>query len=442
MSGIIDATPSWSGYVFQGEVALCRALEKINSYGNPQDIPHSYSLRLERDEDFSLNGEELEVFQVKAYVGVKTNRFSKYKNVVEELLDKYFYYSILTKNPKDKRKSTIKKPGIERKKPIRTFLITHSEITDFEVGWGRLDEKFKKVPRNFFDYECGKYTIDNISEKIQDEIRKLFPYNNDNDISIKYLYCTQTICSYVKERHLTKTRRNIPLLEIFSWMNKADLAFNEKIAWFSIEKKFFKKIQEIFEENKNDEDEEVQKQLKKLENLSHNLQLLPSAQLKSLIENNLTPFKTMDGSLDTFVSFLNDSAIRSILSKIIRRVDQEPNFRYLQYRLPVEENKIKCLQVTLDNNFFDLSDKFELNSFQKHIESLTLSPTSLDVDFYITEHLDFDKEKIKSMVNKVNEVQDFPTETTPEASNNILLDFNDELFGLISIENAVKLLNE
>lgn len=47
-----DATPSWSGYIFQGEVALSKAIETIRSFGDT--IPDDSCLRLEQDEDFSI----------------------------------------------------------------------------------------------------------------------------------------------------------------------------------------------------------------------------------------------------------------------------------------------------------------------------------------------------------------------------------------------------
>jgi hypothetical protein len=40
-----DVATIWSGFIFQGEVALCKAMELINILGN--DIPDTYYLRIE-----------------------------------------------------------------------------------------------------------------------------------------------------------------------------------------------------------------------------------------------------------------------------------------------------------------------------------------------------------------------------------------------------------
>ena len=45
-----DATPSWSGFIFQGEVALCKAIEEINKLENIND---NSCVRLEEDEEYS-----------------------------------------------------------------------------------------------------------------------------------------------------------------------------------------------------------------------------------------------------------------------------------------------------------------------------------------------------------------------------------------------------
>ena len=59
-----DAIPSWSGYNYQGKIALLCALEKINSVVNVD----GYSLELEKEEDFIIRRGEAaqEIYQVKA----------------------------------------------------------------------------------------------------------------------------------------------------------------------------------------------------------------------------------------------------------------------------------------------------------------------------------------------------------------------------------------
>lgn len=70
-----DASPIWSGYIFQGEVALCKAIEAIN---NIVDIQDEYCLKIEQEEDFSLHEIDKQIFQVKAYTG---HNYTKYKKL-------------------------------------------------------------------------------------------------------------------------------------------------------------------------------------------------------------------------------------------------------------------------------------------------------------------------------------------------------------------------
>jgi hypothetical protein len=81
-----DASPSWSGFNYQGKIALFYALQCINSeYANdPQFDFDNHHLILERNEDFEIeiNTSLISFHQVKAYQG---SAFSKYKNALIEL---------------------------------------------------------------------------------------------------------------------------------------------------------------------------------------------------------------------------------------------------------------------------------------------------------------------------------------------------------------------
>ncbi|MFL1455556.1 ABC-three component system protein [Marinobacter sp. GN3S48] len=75
-----DASPSWSGFNYQGKVALYYALRLINGEPNGKDLSN-YSLMLEATEDFEIlcDGIALSYHQVKAY---NTSTYSKYSNAL------------------------------------------------------------------------------------------------------------------------------------------------------------------------------------------------------------------------------------------------------------------------------------------------------------------------------------------------------------------------
>lgn len=78
-----DASPSWSGFNYQGKVALYYALKQINM--KPVGVDFSnYSLMLERNEDFEILRDDNPVsfHQVKAY---SSGSYSKYSNALLEI---------------------------------------------------------------------------------------------------------------------------------------------------------------------------------------------------------------------------------------------------------------------------------------------------------------------------------------------------------------------
>lgn len=78
-----DASPSWSGFNYQGKVALYYSLRLINSTLVESDFTH-YSLMLEGTEDFEIlyDGSPVSIHQVKAY---NSSNYSKYSNALLEI---------------------------------------------------------------------------------------------------------------------------------------------------------------------------------------------------------------------------------------------------------------------------------------------------------------------------------------------------------------------
>lgn len=68
-----DAIPSWSGFNYQGKIAILCALQQINQKANFKD----YSIELEKQEDFTiLKGEKaIALYQVKALLSKKKHRY-------------------------------------------------------------------------------------------------------------------------------------------------------------------------------------------------------------------------------------------------------------------------------------------------------------------------------------------------------------------------------
>ncbi|WP_312340381.1 ABC-three component system protein [Anaerospora hongkongensis] len=87
--GCHDATPTWSGFNYQGKTALYVTLNLINNDQNSG----RYKLELEWLEDFSImdGTRYVSIHQVKAY---NTNTLAKYKYAINGLLTKLIYHQI------------------------------------------------------------------------------------------------------------------------------------------------------------------------------------------------------------------------------------------------------------------------------------------------------------------------------------------------------------
>lgn len=422
-----DATPSWSGYIFQGEVALCRAIETMNGLGNP--IPDKYCLRLEEDEDFSIQTDKIEVFQVKAYLSKDADKISKYKTVIEELINKYYYFKRVEDHPTDGRKKIHTYYLQERKKPVSCALITDKVITDYQTDLANFGARFSKATASF-QCEQGVYTLGNIHQKLMDAVKASCanPHLSDEDIYAKVSHCCLNITRIIKQRHATKRKERISFKEIKQWID-SPLAFSEDLCWYEISKIFLKVLSEDLEHyDLSDADQAAEHG--KLQNAIDELENIPYNDLVSLIRDYTTPHKTLekDNLRQSFGSFLEESAVQSVVVRALRELNQLPFFKYLQYtRVTPEGQKIRY-QLLNHNTEFDNSLP-QQTKFQKHCEKFYRHPNTLDVDFFVTRHVSKSKEEIRlKVVNILN-----PMDTPEQLSR--------RLFGFVSIDQTINDIN-
>jgi hypothetical protein len=422
-----DATPSWSGYIFQGEVALCRAIETMNSLPDP--IPDGYCLKLEEDEDFSLQTTEIEVFQVKAYLSKDADKISKYKEVIEELIDKYYYHKRVEKDPNDGRKRNHIYFDRVRKKPVKCNLITDSVITDFQPDLSNFDNKYSKAT----NFEClqGEYTIANIHLKLMDAVTQHYAESGiaEEDAAIKTAQCCYNITRIVKERHASKKKTKIFFKDIKQWMDSA-LAFSEDLCWFEISKLFLKFLSEdlvLYDLN----DAGQLAEFTKLQAAVDELEKLPYNDLISLIQFHTTPHKKLDKNnlRQSFAGFLEGSAVRSVVLKAIKEIIQLPYFKNLQYTKMTPEGQAVRYQLLNHNSEFDDS-MLEQIRFQQHCEEFYKHPNTIDVDLFVTRHLSHSQQEIR---DKITNILD------PHATEE---EINKRLFGFSSIEKTINDINK
>ncbi|PXY45887.1 ABC-three component system protein [Flavobacterium hydrophilum] len=415
-----DATPSWSGYIFQGEVALCKAIEKINELGD--NIPNNCCLKLEADEDFSLLiNNILEVFQVKAYLTNDANRISKYKNVIEELINKYYYSIDIIPDPLDGRKRTTTYSIYKRDIPIKCNLITDKTIIDYNINLTDFHSRFSCVDLEYFDLQHGIYTLENITKKTDVALKVLFPDLNDSDIELKRNFCNYKILSAIKERHRTGTVKSFPLNEIKEWILDSDIAFNEEIAWYEINKIFLEAITEGLEEYDLESPEDLSV-YNKIQSFVFEVEQLEFNEIIKLIDYYLTPHKKIDKNnlRNSFANYIDQPTIRNVILRAIKEINENPSFNSLQYYINGQRN-----QLLIHNNEYDMNDNAEKRLFQKHCETIFNQPNSKDIDCFVTRGLSANLDEIKSRLYPI-----------------INSDLEDDYFEFININEFVNKLKQ
>lgn len=426
-----DATPSWSGYIFQGEVALCKALEKICLLG--EDIDDKYCLRLEQDEDFSIKTDDLEIFQVKAYLSKDSNKLAKYKEVIKELIDKYHYSKQSKKDPADGRKRITTYSDKKRTKPLKCALITDKFIIDYEQDLSSFDEKYKNIDLTKFDVIHGEYTLVNITEKIDNEIKKMFPSNSlrPDDIALKRNFCLNNIVRIIKIRHSNKIVEPIFLHEIKNWIFKSDIALNVEIFWLTIVQTFLKELSKRLPlyDLTNPYDLIL---FEKLSDCYEKVNDLGFEGVKKLIKDRLNAHKMFsEQNIAEHLSMYMDTVfIYSIVTKAIEGIIKTPEYENLVFDHNDEKYQLSLISLNISDPPTGV-DKIELQQFFKNIQENNLS----DVDYIITDQISFDKDSVADLSRNITDV--------PETFSDSSIDITNptKKFGLVNLRDTIKNIN-
>lgn len=365
-----DATPIWSGYIFQGEVALCKAIESIITL--VENIPDNYCLKLEEEEDFSLTTNIVQIFQVKAYT---THHYPNYKKAWNDMMKKYASENV-----------------------NNIFLYLQKNDVDISKFDGVIYSD--KLNTNVI---AGVYTLENIITLLNNKIKELFPNLNDDDVIIKRNFCSYKIAEKIKKRHRTKEVEPISLNTIKEWLENSPIAFSEEICWYEITKIFLNSISSEMDDYKLIEDEDlefykkVQKSLSEFENLS-------SADMINLLKLYLSPHKELDNNnlRTSYGSFIDSTTVKNVILKGIKKIKINPIYKKLQY-IKTNESEVSRYQLLIHNEEFE-EDNAGKKAFQKHCEMIYHNPCTKDIDYFITKGLNKEKDEVKSRLLEITDI--------------------------------------
>lgn len=403
-----DATASWSGYIFQGEVALLYCLKKMNDLKTSGNYEDNFHLRLEEDEDFSLKADELIVYQVKAKVD---EDFPSYVSTIKDLIQKYVYGITIEKDPTDGRRRIITESDTKLETPIKSRLITRKTINNYADGIAAIDAKYV-VTTDLFDTIHGQVTLDNINQLIDDELERYYPLNpgvQQKNIELVRSYLTKKICDYVKERHETKVAREILFSEIEDWISSCPNSMTEEIFWHHIKKQF---IEILVEEGVDRVSKDCHLLVAALEKMSWN-------EIKILFSEYISVYKVVPKNFDDF-RYLNESGTKNVIGHVLHKALISPtNHNKILY----DKGGI-IYQITNHSvNPNGLGPKLlrEVNLFLK-------STQKFNDNYIVTEHLSMDQADIPNDITEIKKEEDSIIEL-----NSIL--------GFIDVETAITKIN-
>ncbi|MBB4035128.1 hypothetical protein GGR21_001017 [Dysgonomonas hofstadii] len=401
-----DASPTWSGYIFQGEVALCKAIEVINCVEN---LPDDYCLKIEEEEDFSLHEIDKQIFQVKAYT---KHNYTKYKEAWGDMMRRY-------------------PANCER-----NYLILHKEDVDCD-SFGEIIEK-DKLTSNVIS---GIYTLNNVCTKLDDEIKKLLIANHinlvDADIALKRNFCCEKIYQSIKKRHQNKTPESICLNSIKKWiLEDSSLALTEEIVWYEATKIFFDNIR-VGIEHYDISDPNDKIKIEKLNLAINELEKLSIQETNKLLDEHLLPHKRLDKNnlRATSMDLINSATIKNVIQNAIKKIQLAPIYKTLQY-IKANDDSTRY-QLIVHNEDFDLEDIASKIDFQKHCELINNQPVSKDIDYFVTQSLEKNKEEVKKHLEKVTEV---PSDYKEDEEASLNLEEKKQ-FAFRTIENTIIDLN-
>ncbi|KRF06040.1 hypothetical protein ASG89_20060 [Paenibacillus sp. Soil766] len=218
-----SAVPSWSGYDYQGKVAIYTVLSLINSK-EVHEIS-DFVLEIEHLEDFSIkcNGEYHSIHQVKAYQSQNRSKISTYRSAILDLMGKSAKFnSIKYANlhstceiedvDKDELEKILKEyeptKKVQQQVRYKELLAEKEQFYEAFIKL-RLNDEYAELPFKRI------VNLDEIEEEIKDQIRKFYKENDNHvdkefsyiDENIDHIYrnLTATIDDLVRSIHVKKT---------------------------------------------------------------------------------------------------------------------------------------------------------------------------------------------------------------------------------------------
>ncbi len=165
-----DATPTWSGFNYQGKMMILHVLKLINEIPKCHDIG-KYSVEIEKTEDFSIicDSKYVSFHQVKAWLS--SSKWERYKEAMDKLLE----HRNESSNPKGK-----------------CYLMVAREIVD----WDDHTNKYQSAIE-LYKYDSKIIGVSDVRNAIIQEVKKYLKAQKHNEKNADVVY--GELCLFLDE---------------------------------------------------------------------------------------------------------------------------------------------------------------------------------------------------------------------------------------------------
>jgi hypothetical protein len=365
---IHDATPSWSGYNFQGKLAihfvLCHIYEKLRA--DPTYTFHGDSIVLENNEDFEffVSGDVVSFHQVKAYekqsfssysealFGLALNLFNQpgplgyihtwkvinlpadltlqqaIENFIRQLLDEHdampassTIFKAVNNTPDRSKKAKIIKQAFGNFNVGQVYSALQAIVDDPATVLDRI-----KIYIYNGEYCCS---IDEINELIKSKLQEIFilrgGVNTTKQIDNGYHYLLEKVDIYVTERHLKNQDSDLLHIEVTDFISILDADYDDLSDQY-LAVKFKERFFCLFDEFMNNPD--YYSTPEDLEGFVCNLSQIRNSLLNSSSEKllsyyrNFSPTVRFDSLTNIDQAFaVNENGVTDVLLRIFNDIN-------------------------------------------------------------------------------------------------------------------------
>lgn len=448
-----DASSNWSGFNYQGKVAIYIALYLIN---NPKHADKTetegwdlYSLEIEGLEDFSIlkKGEYVSIHQVKAYTSGNTP--SKLTNAFWGLIGKSIEHETIKKSCLHTLKEVpkLRENSNDNIKYIKNLDPSKDKEKDYKKSYKTDEDSLTKAFGKLAFYNTHKsyklcVPLDNINKLIIDEIRTYYSKNGYEEYKLNEEYLERVlnnilgkIDEHVYKRHNKDLTQydHINFSDVINYITEVPDSVSHNYNLYHLKREIMDTTLEYCEGCIDDTDYSIKCETCNLKLYNEHLKSLDNLQFIAFLSR-------LNINIELNKNKLNTKGIIEIFKQIsgyndlLERIEENKNFN------GIENNKINH-KVDNDNYINTSISHTKTTKKQKEIERRNISQGILnnidkDIEFMISieessgliSH-DVDIESVKKLANKIGKSND----TSTDEKMDELLPQYDRLNGLKDI---------